>query len=196
MAVEPRPIVTEAAGPRKGTLAAVLGSIGAAAALLVMVPAEESGRTVTASVAADGSATITHVSGPQYLQAYLDAVGVATACDGITSGVRLGQRFTEVQCAARLEAELVQHAEGVIRCVPQLYGRRYQAPAAVSLAYNIGVAGFCGSTAARMFRAGRWRDGCAAFAPWNKGTVRGRKIVLPGLVKRRAREARLCLTGL
>ncbi len=181
--------------PRK-TLASVIGSAIGAIALLTMVPAEESGRKVTASIATDGSVAVRHVAGPQYLRAYLDAVGVPTACDGITKGVRLGQRYTEAQCATLLEAELIVHAEGVIACVPQLYGRDHQAPAAVSLAYNIGVIGFCGSTAAKLFRAGRWREGCVAFAPWNKGTVRGRKVLLPGLVKRRARETALCLAGL
>lgn len=181
---------------RKGTLAAVLGSTAAAIALFVSVPAEESGRTVTATAAADGTVTIKHVSGKQYLQAYLDDVGVATACDGITPGVKLGQTYTPAQCTALLERELIAHAEKVIACVPELYGRANQAAAAVSLAYNIGWPSFCSSTAARMFRAARWREGCEAFGMWIKGTVRGRKVVLAGLVKRRARETARCLTQL
>ena len=174
------------------TLAGVIGSIVAAATLLTTVPLEESGRTVQATVQADGTATVRHVAGRQYLQSYLDAVGVATACDGITKGVKLGQRYTEAQCGLKLEAELIDHAEGVIACVPQLYGRDHQASAAVSLAYNIGVRGFCGSTAARLFRAGRWRDGCDAFSLWVKAGGR----TLAGLVARRQRERSMCLVGL
>lgn len=181
---------------KRGTLAAAIGSIAGAIALFVSVPAEESGRKVAATASADGTVVVRHIAGPQYLSAYLDDVGVATACDGITAGVKIGQRYNEAQCAALLERELVAHANQVIACVPQLYGREYQASAAVSLAYNIGGPAFCGSTAARHFRAGRWREGCAAFGMWSKGTIRGRKVVLPGLVKRRARETARCVTKL
>lgn len=174
------------------TLAGVIGSAIGAALLFVSVPAEESGRTVKATVAVDGTATIRHVAGPQYLQAYLDIVRVPTACDGITKGIRIGQRFTEAQCTAMLEAELIEHAQGVIACVPQLYGRAQQAAAAVSLAYNVGVRGFCGSTAAKRFRAGRWGDGCDAFLMWDKA---GGKAVR-GLTLRRRRERAMCVTGL
>ena len=178
--------------PRKGTLAAVVGSIVAAGALFTMTPHEESGRTVAATVAADGTATIRHVAGPRYLTAYLDIVGVPTACDGITKGIRIGQRYTDAQCTARLERELVIHAEGVIACVPQLYGRTHQVTAAVLLAYNIGVRGFCGSTAAKLFRLSRWREGCAAFARWN----RAGGVVVRGLTLRREREMAECVRGL
>lgn len=173
----------------------LFGIVGAAAAalLLTSVPMEESGRRVEATVSTTtGAATVRHVSGPQYLRAYLDAVRVPTACDGITKGVRMGQTYTEAQCGQLLEQELIVHAEGVIACVPALVGRGQQIAAAVSLAYNVGVRAFCGSTAARMFRAGRWADGCRAFAMWNKA---GGKV-LAGLVARRRREQAMCLTGL
>ena len=177
---------------RKKTLAGVIGSAVGAALLFTSIPAEESGRTVKASVAADGTATIRHVAGPQYLKAYLDIVQVPTACDGITRGVKIGQRYTEAQCTTMLEAELIMHAEGVIACVPQLYGRGQQAAAAVSLAYNVGVRAFCGSTSARLFRAAHWREGCEAFLMWSKAGGR----VITGLVRRRERERAICLKGL
>lgn len=180
-----------APAPRR-TLAAVLGTAVGAAWLFVQVPAEESGRKVEARVQPGGEVAIRHVAGPQYLSVYLDAVGVPTACDGITKGMRLGQRYTEAQCAAKLEDELVEHAAGVVACVPQLYGRTHQGPAAVSLAYNVGVSAFCGSTVARRFRAGRWREGCDAFMMWNKAGGR----VLRGLTVRREREAAECRRGL
>lgn len=181
-----------------GTLAAVLGSITAASALFTTVPAEESGRKVAVTVAPTGQATIRHLSGPQYLRAYLDAVEVPTACDGITRGVRMGQTYTEARCTMLLERELVEHARHVITCVPGLYGRGSQAAAAVSLAYNIGWPSFCASSAARLFNAGRWAAACDAFTLWVKVTDprTRKKRVLTGLVARRNRERALCLTGL
>ncbi len=56
---------------KKGTLAAVIGSLAAALAL-TMTPEEESGRKVKVDMAADGTATVDHVRGKQYLRAYLD----------------------------------------------------------------------------------------------------------------------------
>lgn len=175
------------------TLAGVLGSVGAALALFVITPAEESGRKVTATVPPSGAITIKHVSGKQYLKAYLDAVGVATACDGIaTKDIRIGQTYTEAQCATMLERELIVHAEGVIKCIPGVYGRTNQAIAIVSLAYNVGVSMVCKSSIARFWNAGQWRAGCDFFPRYKFAGGR----VLPGLVARRARERAICLKEL
>ena len=175
------------------TLAGVLGSVGAALALFGMIPAEESGRTVKATVAPTGAVTIKHVSGKQYLKAYLDAIGVATACDGIaTKDIKLGQTYTEAQCTTMLERELIAHAEGVIKCIPGIYGRTNQAVAIVSLAYNVGVSMVCKSSIARFWNAGQWRAGCDFFPRYKFAGGR----VLPGLVARRARERAICLKEL
>lgn len=182
--------------PGKKTLAGVIGA-GAAAMLFVAIPAEESGRTVEATIAQDGSATIRHISGKQYLRAYLDIVGVATACDGITKGVKVGMTFTPAQCAEMLERELIIHAEGVMKCTPGLAlsrGTWLDGPrfAATSLAYNVGVGGYCSSTARRQFNAANYTSGCEAFLMWNKA---GGKVVR-GLTLRREREKAACLKSL
>lgn len=179
--------------PGKKTLATVLGSAAAAALLFTFTPEEESGRTVQATVAADGTAQVRHLSGKQYLQAYLDIVGVPTACDGITKGVKLGQTYTEAQCAAMLERELIAHAEPIVKCAPGLYGRPYQAVAVVLLGYNIGVGGVCRGSIGRHLNGGNWAAASAAFLPWNKGTFsrpqKGKVCV------RKARGGYLCPIG-
>nr|WP_317893137.1 lysozyme [uncultured Sphingomonas sp.] len=177
--------------PKRRTLAGVIGTALGAAALFTVTPFFESGRTVDVAMLPEGDVDIRHVAGRQYLEAYLDIVRVPTACDGITKGIRLGQRYTEAQCTAMLERELIAHAEEVIACVPQLYGREREAPAAVSLAYNIGGPRFCASTAARHFRAKRWTEGCNALTMWIKAGGR----VVQGLVNRRERERAICLRG-
>ncbi|UYY77806.1 lysozyme [Sphingomonas sp. R1] len=179
--------------PGRKTLASIVGAL-CASLLLVAMPREESGREVQVAIAPSGDATITHVRGVQYLKTYLDIVGVATACDGITRRVKPGQVYTEVQCAQMLEGELVQHALEVQICAPELWGagRDYQRFAAISLAYNVGAPRFCGSTAAKHFRAGQWVAGCDALRMWNKAGGR----VIGGLVRRRERERQACLTGL
>lgn len=207
-----------APAPKKGTLAAVVG-VFAATVLLTLTPEEESGRKVAVTVQQDGTATVRHVSGKQYLRAYLDIVGVATICDGLTKGVRMGQQLTEAQCATLLEAELTQKAIEVKRCTPSLWrpGTDQQRIAVVLHAYNIGTGGWCNqSSARRLFEAGQFRAGCAAFAPWNKGSfpasqvprlrARGEtctrnargvwKCTIKGLTDRRARETKICMVGL
>lgn len=186
--------------PRRGTLAAVVG-MATATMLFINVPREESGRTVKVELAPDGAATVHHVSGRQYLRAYLDIAGVATACDGLTSyrgrKIRVTDQFTEAQCAAMLEEELIVHATGVMRCTPGLalaIPRRDHARfAAVDLAYNVGVAGWCGSTARRLLNAGHVRASCDAMLAWNKVTINGRKVVNKGLAARRQRGHALCV---
>jgi len=181
---------------KKGTLASVVG-LATAALLLVGVPAEESGRKVVVDFDVNGTAHVQHVSGPQYLKAYLDIAGVPTACDGLTRGVRMGQQYSEAQCAAMLETELVTHAQGVMACTPGLslaIPRRDNVRfAAISLAYNIGVAGWCGSTARRRIDAGQVRAGCDAFLMWDKARVNGVLRPVRGLTLRRQRERAACL---
>lgn len=196
-AVYPKDAPTGPSGVRRGTLAALIGTF-AAGILFNTVPAEESGRKVEAAVAADGTATVKHVAGPQYLKAYLDIADVPTACDGIaTKDIRMGQTYTPGQCTALLERELYIHAAGVMNCSPGLRqpGRDYQRAAAVSLAYNIGIAGFCGSTARKRFDAGDVIGGCNAFLSWNKARVGGVLRPVKGLTARRERERALCLKG-
>jgi lysozyme len=181
---------------KKGTLAALVG-IATASALFVSVPEDESGRKVTVRFADDGAATVTHVRGPQYLSAYRDIVGIPTACDGLTKGIRMGMRFTEAQCAQKLEDALIEHAAGVMRCTPGLalsIPRRDNVRfAAISMAYNIGVAGWCGSTARRLVDQGQIRAACDAFLRWDKARVGGVLRPVKGLTLRRQRERAVCL---
>jgi lysozyme len=178
---------------KKGTLAAVVG-LGAAALLYSSTPEQESGRKVSVSIADDGTATVRHVSGPQYLRAYRDIAGVATACDGITKGVKMGQVYTEAQCNAKLERELVVHAEGVMRCSPALVkdDNDWRRIAAVDHGYQFGVAAWCGSTAHRLIEQGKIAEGCADLLRWNKAGGRFSN----GVQRRSYRRMEYCRTGL
>jgi lysozyme len=180
-------------GMPKSPLVALVGA-GAAIALATMIPKDESGRKVEASVTNDGALLVEHKRGPQYLTAYADIVGVWTICDGDTKGVRSGMVETEAGCRDRLERQLIAHARPVLNCVPSLRApdREHQLVASVSLAYNIGTGGFCRSTVARRFNAGDWRGGCDAMLMWNKAG--GREV--RGLTLRRQRERAICLRGL
>ncbi|WP_068083140.1 lysozyme [Novosphingobium rosa] len=184
---------TSTKGLGRKTLAAIVGG-PTALLLLTQIPAEESGRKVAVTIAPSGQATIKHVSGPQYLRTYLDMVGVATACDGLTGeGIKIGKSFTEAQCSIMLEARLADTASHVMDCTPGLaltLPRRDNARfAAVSLAYNIGWPTYCRSTMRAQLNAGRIGPACDALTLFNKAGGR----VVAGLVSRRGRERAYCV---
>jgi lysozyme len=130
------------------------------------------------------------------LYAYRDVVGIWTACYGETKGIKPGMKFSKADCDNMLIDSLVEHEEGMRKCLKQpdaLPIKTYVA--GVSLTYNIGVGGFCGSTVARKLNAGDIPGACNAILAWDKGTVRGKKVQIPGLTNRRVAERKLCLEG-
>ncbi|WP_206432265.1 lysozyme [Sphingomonas sp. ABOLF] len=126
--------------------------------------------------------------GKQHLVAYRDIVGVWTICDGDTANVKPGMVETPAGCEVRYDRQLTAHAKPVLACTPALKGHPNQLAAAISLAYNIGTNGYCGSTVARRFNAGDWPGACDAFLMWNKAGGR----VVRGLTNRRRAERDLC----
>lgn len=125
------------------------------------------------------------------LDAYLDVVGVPTIGYGHTGpDVHLGMTISEAKAEQLLAARLEREFEpGVLRVIGDAPTTDNQFGAMVSLAYNIGVGAFAGSTVVRMHRAGRWQDAAEAFALWNKAG--GREMA--GLTRRRMEEATLYL---
>lgn len=119
--------------------------------------------------------------------AYLDPVGIPTACFGETQGIRMGMSFSEAQCREMLAARVVEFDDGVVKCLGYAPGPGPRA-AFVSFAYNVGTAQFCGSTLAKLAKDGDVAGACAQLDRW----VYAKGIKLPGLVKRRAEERKLC----
>jgi lysozyme len=127
------------------------------------------------------------------LTAYRDVIGVPTVCYGETYGVKLGDKHTKAECNSMLLRSLKKHEAGMRKCLKDpdaIPGKSYVA--FVSLTYNIGVGGFCRSTARKRLDRGDVKGACDA-ATWFK-KAGGRTI--RGLVNRRAAEHRLCLEGL
>lgn len=120
--------------------------------------------------------------------AYLDPVGIPTACFGATKGVRLGQVYTREQCDELLAKDLLEANAGVNSCVrvPLTDGQR---TAFVSFTYNVGRRAFCGSTLVRKLNAGDYVGACNELPRW----VYAKGVKLPGLVNRREQERALCL---
>jgi lysozyme len=112
-----------------------------------------------------------------------------------------GMSFTKAQCEAMLEKRVYNdYYLPISKRIPNFAKFPVSVQAAqISGAYNFGVAGMIGSSAARLASAGKYREACEAQTAWNRA---GGQIV-NGLVKRREMgdaqrigEAELCVSGL
>lgn len=101
--------------------------------------------------------------------------------------VRHGAVWTQAQCDARLSRDLAALAQRLAATLDAAPTSQRQFDALVSFAYNVGTGALARSTLLRLHRAGSYAAAAAQFARWNKA---GGKV-LPGLVRRRAAEARL-----
>jgi len=128
--------------------------------------------------------------------AYYDPPGILTVCYGSTTDVVKGKKYTLDECKARLDADMMTAINAVERCAPGLPVNKLAAFG--DAVYNIGPTIACDttkSTAARFLKAGQWDEACRQLPRWNKATVAGVKVELPGLTKRRAKEMELCLAS-
>ena len=127
------------------------------------------------------------------LQAYQDVAGIWTIGYGHTGPeVGPGMVITEGQAEQLLIEDLERFERGVSSAV-QTPISQAQFDALVSLAYNIGVAGFSRSTAVKRLNKGDFEGAAEAITWWNKATINGRKQPVAGLTRRRAAEAALFL---
>jgi len=128
--------------------------------------------------------------------AYYDPPGILTVCYGSTTNVQKGVKYSLDECKARLDDDMRAAIAQVDACAPGL-------PVPVLAAfgdavYNLGPKIACDtthSTAARLLKAGDLAGACQQLPRWNRATVAGRSVELPGLTKRRAKEMDLCLEG-
>lgn len=89
--------------------------------------------------------------------------GTTTRPDG--SPVRMGDKTNPVEALQRKQRDLVKFEGAVKRCVTTpLYQHEYDAY--VDLAYNIGTAGFCGSTIVKRLNAQDYDGACDAVLQW------------------------------
>lgn len=99
------------------------------------------------------------------------------------SGAYKGQTITRAQAEALLVQDMVKFEAAVSLTTPR--ATQAQFDAMVVLCYNIGTAGFAGSTVARLHNMGDYAGAAAAFGMWRNSAG----SVNPVLVARRAREA-------
>jgi lysozyme len=130
--------------------------------------------------------------------AYLDPVNIPTIGYGTIrypngQKVRIGDVVSEPEAEALLKLECDEFAETVNKAVKVSLNQN-QFDALVSFCYNVGTsqeAGFLGSTLLKKLNATDYTGAADQFLVWNKATVNGTKVVLPGLTNRRKDEKAL-----
>lgn len=123
-------------------------------------------------------------------RAYLCPAGVWTIGYGHTLNVKKGDTCTPEQAAAWLCRDLEEAGADVRRLVKvPLSENQYGALA--SFTFNLGAGALKSSTLLRRLNAGEYSAVPAELKKWNKATVNGKKVILDGLTKRRAREGEL-----
>lgn len=122
--------------------------------------------------------------------AYLCPAGVPTIYAGCTAGVKIGMVITQGEGEAMFAREIKKFEDAVTQLVTVEVNQN-EADALISFAYNVGIAGFKGSTLLKKLNKGDRKGAAAEFAKWNKATVKGKKVTLAGLTSRRTREAAL-----
>lgn len=126
---------------------------------------------------------------------YIDIAGVPTVCAGITGAdVSMKKTYTASECRKLLEKHVAIHAKHVDSAVKYNISPETRA-ALISFSYNVGGNAMKNSTAIRLINQGKIEQGCKALGMWNKATVKGKKVVVKGLVNRRNVEIEMCLKG-
>lgn len=131
------------------------------------------------------------------LDAYRDAVGVWTICNGETLGVSPGDKVTKEQCRLLAQSRIGQFLIEVAQEVSYPVSAPTLA-AHTSFAYNIGLPGYKRSSTLRLTNQGNPKAGCEAMMNWYTAGGKDCRVKANncyGLIKRRQDEIKLCLSG-
>lgn len=133
---------------------------------------------------------------------------VPTIGFGETKGVKMGDKTTPVRALVQLLESTEAHAAGVRKCLDGSFLYPNEFNSYVSLAYNIGVNGFCKSSIPAKVKAQQYEAACKTIMEFRCGPAtdatkarpgqpcysRTKKLkVLKGLENRRKEEYALCM---
>ena len=200
--------------PLQAALAAMLASLGAGGGVYLAEQERTSQlqteylKTVAADTSTSDAIKLAMVLGSYYESSfrhigkpYVDKLGKGqplTVCNGITgAGVVAGRYYTPADCY-KLEVGRYKEAEAFLsKSVPTYSAANvFQQAVGLDFVHNKGAGAFATSTYRRKWVAGDTVGACRENERWNRGTVRGVSVVLPGLKIRGDANSDLCAEGL
>jgi lysozyme len=132
-----------------------------------------------------------------YLTAYYCPAGVLSIGYGHTSAsgdkprVYPGMQITEDEARSILACDLFYVYEPIVKRLVKVPLNQHQFDALVSFVFNVGETAFAASTLLRKLNKGDYAAVPAELMKWVKATVKGQRVQLNGLVRRRRAEAAL-----
>ncbi len=102
-------------------------------------------------------------------------------------GIHKGVTWTQAQADQRFAEDIAAFGDSVSALIGSASTTQSQFDAMVSLAYNVGLGKFGGSTLLKMHKAGDHDGAAAQFARWDKANGK----VMAGLTRRREAEAKM-----
>lgn len=200
--------------PLQAALAAMIASMGAGGGVYLAEQERTSQlqteylQTVASDTSTSDAIKLAMVLGSYYESSfrhigtpYVDRFGKGqplTVCNGITgAGVVAGRYYTPADCY-RLEVGRYKEAEAFLaKSVPTYSAANvFQRAVGLDFIHNKGAGAFVTSTYRRKWVAGDTVGACRENERWNRGTVRGVSVVLPGLKIRGDANSDLCAQGL
>lgn len=149
-------------------------------------------------VSLNGIKFIQRHEGTKY-HVYLDPVNKPTGGIGhlLTTAERklfpVGTKLSQAQVDKWFVEDLTRFTKAINKLITVPINQN-QFDAMLSLAFNIGEGNFRKSSVLRYTNAKNFQKAADSFKLFNKATRNGKKIVLPGLTRRRTEEAKLYLT--
>jgi lysozyme len=200
--------------PLQAALATMIASLGAGGGVYLAEQERTSHlqteylQTVAADTSTSDAIKLAMVLGSYYESSfrhigtpYVDKLGKGqplTVCNGITGKeVVAGRYYTPADCY-RLEVGRYKEAEAFLpKSVPTYSAANVlQQATFLDFIHNKGTGAFASSTMRRKLIAGDTVGACRENERWNRGTVKGVSVVLPGLKIRADANSDLCAEGL
>jgi len=125
---------------------------------------------------------------------YRDPTGLDTICWGSTIGldgkpIKSGQKYSDAECESLFWKDILAH-KAIVEKFTKVTLTEPQKVSITSFVYNIGEGNYRTSTFLRRINNGEdvGKVCLQEFPKWNKS----KGIILPGLIRRRADEAKIC----
>lgn len=142
----------------------------------------------------DGLSIVKHFEGVR-LESYIDPVGVWTIGYGHTGSAAYSGNVISEKEAEHLLQDDMNESEQFVSSYIQSDLKQHHFDALVSFTFNVGGGALASSTLRKKINDGDFKAAAGEFLRWNKGTLNGKKVELPGLTRRRKSESFLFESG-
>jgi lysozyme len=160
------------------------------------------GRIFAALIAAGVSTPVAYVAVDHTVpsegfmtELHLDPVGKATTGIGhlVLPGEKPKQTMSEQEVIDQFVKDWVKHQNLVSTKVKVPYRTEWMKGAVIDFTFNKGIGNLSSSTLLKDLNAQRYDKACERLTDWVYGTVKGKKVKLPGLVIRASEQYKYCM---